>query len=353
MQNYVIYKFLFLLILFILFLSIIIFYSNLFFPIILGWIFAYIFSPIINYFEKLKIKRTIIIFAFCFILIIIIILIMLFIIPTIIEQLKEMINFFGRNIKKLNIERYINLPEFKKNIDFYIKLIRINQSYITNILQLTSDFVQLFYKGLLNIFMIISQIFIFIISFIYFIYHFEIINFLIKKYLPVELREKILTYLSEIDILLRRYLRGQLLDCFIIGTLTTILLSILKIKFALLLGIITGLLTFIPYAGVGTGLIISIIICFFQYQSFQKIILLILFFGLIQFLDAVFIAPRIMGRQVGLSPLLIILSIIILSNIIGFVGVLLAIPIICVLKVTIKYLLNFYIKSNLYIKKQN
>ncbi|HOK41491.1 MAG TPA: AI-2E family transporter, partial [bacterium] len=198
MQNYVIYKFLFLLILFILFLSIIIFYSNLFFPIILGWIFAYIFSPIINYFEKLKIKRTIIIFAFCFILIIIIILIMLFIIPTIIEQLKEMINFFGRNIKKLNIERYINLPEFKKNIDFYIKLIRINQSYITNILQLTSDFVQLFYKGLLNIFMIISQIFIFIISFIYFIYHFEIINFLIKKYLPVELREKILTYLSEI-----------------------------------------------------------------------------------------------------------------------------------------------------------
>lgn len=326
------------------------YYSKIFSPIILALILAYIFTPIIDFFEKLKIKREIIIFIFTVILILIIVLILIAIIPAIFQQCKELIKFISKNF---DFEKINNLTFFKKmNLKLSKDSIYEYKNYLPQFFKVGTNLINIIFIGLSNILNMFSELFIFFISFLYFLNYQKKIKIYFKKFLPLDLRAGILEYLSEVDLLLKSFLRGQSLDCLTLMILTSTGLYLLKVKFALLLGIMTGLFAFIPYLGVTMGLVSSVIITYIQYGSFKNVFYVVALFGIIQTIDGIFIAPRIIGKHVGLSPVIIILGIIILGNILGFLGVLLAVPIICVLKVSFKYLINFYKNSNIYRRQE-
>lgn len=144
---------------------------------------------------------------------------------------------------------------------------------------------------------------------------------------------------TEIDRILSKFIRGRLIVCFIVGVLITVGLYLLQINFYLIIGIVSGILNFIPYLGPIVGWAISAF--FIIGKPWWFILLLTILFVGINQIEALWLDPKILGKELGLHPLTIILSILIFGSLLGFLGVLFAVPIMATLKVIVyRYLVQ-------------
>ena len=156
-----------------------------------------------------------------------------------------------------------------------------------------------------------------------------------RELLPVSEKEKISGIISKIDENLKAFFRGQMTVCAILSIIYGIGLTIIGIPMSFLLAFVGGFGNMIPYVGIGFGLIPAIILAFIQFQDITHILLVVLVFGIGQFLEGTVITPKIVGDKLGLHPVAIILAILICGQILGFLGLLLAVPIASIVKVLI------------------
>lgn len=144
--------------------------------------------------------------------------------------------------------------------------------------------------------------------------------------------------LCQIEMVYINYLKGMLYVVLIVSTLTTIGLFFLGIPHAIFIGILSGILTLVPYVGVIVGALIPLSIALLTKDSLWYPAGVIMIYALVQFLEGNIITPKIMGDQVGINPLLVILGIIIFGAIGGILGMVLTIPILALLKVISAYI---------------
>jgi predicted PurR-regulated permease PerM len=164
-----------------------------------------------------------------------------------------------------------------------------------------------------------------------------------KEYLPLRaspFRDEVAEVLSEINRYVTAYFRGQLLVCLVDGILIGTALTIFGLNFAPLIGVLVVILTMIPYIGIIICWIPAVLITAFQWGDWTHPIIVTLIFIVIQNLEGIFYAPRIVGNYVGLHPMTVIVSIFAWGLIIGgVIGPLLAVP----LTATMKVLLARYV----------
>ena len=164
-----------------------------------------------------------------------------------------------------------------------------------------------------------------------------------KEYLPLRnspLKDEVATTLSQINSYVIAYFRGQLLVCLVDGFLIGVALTIYGLNFAPLIGLIVVPLTMIPYLGIVICWIPAVIIAAAQWGDWWHPFWVTIIFLVVQNLEGLFYAPRIVGNSVGLHPMTVIVSIFIWGLLIGgLLGPLLAIP----LTATIKVLLARYV----------
>jgi len=144
--------------------------------------------------------------------------------------------------------------------------------------------------------------------------------------------------LQQIEMVYIGYIRGLIYVMSIVGVLTGLGLFALGIEYAFFLGVLAGLLTVIPYLGVIVSALIPIVIALLTKDSIWYAVGVIAIFAVVQFLEGNIITPRIMGKQVGINPLVVILSIIIFGAIGGILGMILTIPVLALLKTTAFYI---------------
>src|SRR6266513_1741020 len=164
-----------------------------------------------------------------------------------------------------------------------------------------------------------------------------------KDYLPLRaspLKDEVAEVLSEINKYITAYFRGQLLVCLVDGLLIGAALTLFGLNFAPLIGALVVILTMVPYIGIIVCWVPAVLIAAFQWGDWSHPIGVTLIFIVIQNLEGIFYAPRIVGNYVGLHPMTVIVSIFVWGLIIGGVlGPLLAVP----LTATIKVLLARYV----------
>ncbi len=164
-----------------------------------------------------------------------------------------------------------------------------------------------------------------------------------KDYLPLRaspLKDEVAETLSEINKYITAYFRGQLLVCLVDGVLIGTALTLIGLNFAPLIGLLVVILTMVPYIGIIVCWVPAVLIAAFQWGDWLHPIGVTLIFIVIQNLEGIFYAPRIVGNYVGLHPMTVIVSIFVWGLIIGGVlGPLLAVP----LTATIKVLLGRYV----------
>lgn len=164
-----------------------------------------------------------------------------------------------------------------------------------------------------------------------------------RRYIPLPespLRNEVASLLEEINSYLIRYFRGQFTVSLIDGVLIGAALLIMGLNFALLIGLAVGLLALIPYVGLTICWIPAVIIAAAQFGDWTHPLIVTAIFVGMSNLESFFIAPRVVGDSVSLSPLTVILSVLIWSLVLGvLLGSLLAVP----LTATIKVLLQRYV----------
>ncbi len=207
----------------------------------------------------------------------------------------------------------------------------------------------LFYSTF-GLFGIIINFIIFSVVSIYLLKDFNFIAKNIKELFPWSKRDHATRILSKVNDNLRHFLRGQLMVCFILSLIYSTGLTIAGIPLSFLIGFIAGFGNLIPYVGTGTGIALASILALFQFHDLKHIVYVLITFGVGQLLEGTVITPRIMGKGLGLSPVMVILSILICSQLFGFLGLLLAIPIAATAKVFVDEFLSKY-KSSQYYKE--
>ena len=147
------------------------------------------------------------------------------------------------------------------------------------------------------------------------------------------------------------YVRGQITVNVVLAALYAAGLRVIDIWMVVPIGILTGLLVFVPYVGFGIGLILAFSMAILDWHGAGTLLGVVAVMGGVQIIDAMVITPRIVGRSVGLAPLEVILTMMAAGSLFGFLGVLLAVPLGAVAKILVQRAVRAYLDSEFYTKR--
>ncbi|MCZ8043746.1 MAG: AI-2E family transporter [Beijerinckiaceae bacterium] len=171
----------------------------------------------------------------------------------------------------------------------------------------------------------------------------------VDGWLPLEHRETIRGLLQEMDVAIAGFLRGQALVCLLLGIFYAVGLTLLGVNFGALIGIISGLLSFIPYVGSLTGLVLSVGVAIVQFwPDWTWPLATLAVFAAGQFLEGNIFQPKFVGDSIGVHPVWLMFALLAFGSLFGFVGLLLAVPLAAVIGVLCRFALRQYLASNIY-----
>jgi len=170
----------------------------------------------------------------------------------------------------------------------------------------------------------------------------------IEALIPRRWHERTTDMLAEIDAMLAQFLRGQLSVMLALAVYYSAALAIAGFQTALPIGIITGLLAFIPYVGFSLGLLLALLAALLQFGSAYGLIAVGVIYGAGQAIETYFLTPRLVGERIGLHPLAVIFALLAFGQVFGFFGILLALPASAALLVALKRVKSAYLASEFY-----
>ncbi|HEV3158352.1 MAG TPA: AI-2E family transporter, partial [Candidatus Baltobacteraceae bacterium] len=158
------------------------------------------------------------------------------------------------------------------------------------------------------------------------------------RLVPQRNRVKVTAIARDLDRVLGGFVRGQVLIGFVIGACITVMLLLTHVRYAVLIGVMAGVLNVIPYIGSIAGFFPAVTLALFD-DGWQHALLVGFLFVAIFQLDGHFITPRIVSESVGLSPLMVIIAILIGGELHGIPGMFIAVPVAAILRVLVLHAL--------------
>jgi len=159
---------------------------------------------------------------------------------------------------------------------------------------------------------------------------------------------KVQTIVHDIDLVLAEFLRGQVLVMIVLAAYYAVGLTLVGLDRGLAIGVLTGLLVFIPYVGFGLGLVLGIMAALLQWHGWPAFLAVLAVYGIGQILEAYVLVPWLVGDRIGLHPLAVIFALLAFGQLFGFAGVLLALPASAALLVGLRHLRAAYLDSPVY-----
>ncbi len=329
-------------------------YSDAFLPFIIAFFIASILSPLCEFLESKKnIKKIYTVIIITLTMYLMIFYFSYYFIPKILLNLSEFamnLNVNSYVLKSNNLFKALNLdfsgtPKLLKSLSFIEKgvqnILSIFYGFINGIL---IHFVTLGSKVLK---LTIMVLFLPILTF-YFLFKIQNVNNSIYNLVPTYYRQDFLGLYKKIQESILKYLRSQLLICLILALFYGTCFTFMNIDYAPILGIISGLFSFVPFFGIFFSFSITILSSFIQLKSFSLAIYIAALFLCGHIMEGAFITPKIMGKGLNIHPLFIIFGMFLWGNILGFVGILFAIPLTAMLIIVAQFIVSVYKKSKLY-----
>jgi predicted PurR-regulated permease PerM len=165
---------------------------------------------------------------------------------------------------------------------------------------------------------------------------------------PPKMRPQVDSFTAEADMVLGQYLRGQLLVMGMLAIYFSLALALFGFDLAVPIGVFTGLAFFVPYLGFGLGMVLAVLAGALQFGGWYGILVVAGVYGFGQLVESFYLTPRLVGERIGLHPLAVIFALLAFGQLLGFLGVLIALPSSAVLLVAIRRARASYLSSKLY-----
>ncbi len=316
------------------------------FMLMISYIVAYIVDPILDFLQMKKVSRSVGVFAIMICVILLLTLLLLIVTPYFVKEIlalrdgiPDILDFL-----KLHFSNAISFitqkfPNFK--LEFPNEKI-FSVITASNIQKVLSGFANTLLAGY-SYTMTIFNLCLFPIFTFYICVDFDNINKAFINLIPRQYRKGLNRLLVDIDKSISSYLRGQLLICFLMAILYAIGLAIVGVDLWLVIAIVAGFANLIPYLGVAIGIIFAVIMALVSGGGWLMLLGVAIVFSVVSFLESMFITPKIQGKNIGLSPLVIMLALIAGAKVSGIFGMLIAIPILSALKIIFSYYYEYAI----------
>jgi predicted PurR-regulated permease PerM len=170
----------------------------------------------------------------------------------------------------------------------------------------------------------------------------------VENAIPRAWHAKAMQMVADVDAVLSQFLRGQLLVMLVLALYYSVALLIAGLPSAIGVGVLTGLLTFVPYVGFGTGFVMALLVAALQFEGLWPVIAVLIVYGIGQVAESFFLTPTLVGERIGLHPLAVIFALMAFGQLFGFVGVLLALPTSAALLVGLREVRKLYLASRFY-----
>ncbi len=170
----------------------------------------------------------------------------------------------------------------------------------------------------------------------------------VDSLLPKQSKRSIERQAREIDRILASFIRGQLSVCVLLGTFYALGLYFVGLDLGVLVGFIAGVISFIPYVGSIFGFVVSLAIAFAQFDSLVPILQVVAVFMVGQFIEGNFLTPNLVGDSIGLHPVWVMFALLAGGVLLGFLGLMIAVPVAAIIGVLVRHAIINYKHSSLY-----
>jgi sporulation integral membrane protein YtvI len=215
-------------------------------------------------------------------------------------------------------------------------------------LQFSSKFIWGSISNLFNIVLMFANLVIIPVVMFYLLRDFDSINEKLLRLVPPRFQDKTKDVVTEIDQVLSKFVRGQLMVATLMGVMYSIGLFLCDTPMSLSLGMMAGLVNLVPYLGLVFGFVPSAFLTYMHTQELMPVLAVAGVFGVVQALEGMVITPRIVGENIGLHPVAVILAVLLGGELFGLTGMILGVPGVAVLNVLISRGIMQYKSSSLY-----
>jgi predicted PurR-regulated permease PerM len=318
-------------------------------PFVAGMALAYLLDPLANRLERVGVNRlaaTLVIIGT--VVLMFVILILLFV-PVLSGQL-------GAFIEKLpGYVSRIQAVAMDPNREWLRKFVGegVADAQISDLVKQGAGWITTFLKSLWTggqaLLSIFSLVVVTPVVAFYLLYDWNRMVATVDNWIPLQHRETVRGLAHEMDEAIAGFVRGQTAVCLILGSYYAVALTLTGLSFGLLIGLASGIITFIPYVGSMTGLVLAVGVAVAQFwPEYTPIVTVLVIFFVGQFLEGYVLAPKLVGESVGLHPVWLMFALFAFGYLLGFVGLLIAVPLAAIVGVLVRFGLRRYLESPFY-----
>jgi predicted PurR-regulated permease PerM len=320
-------------------------------PFVAAAMFAYLFDPLATWLQRRGLGRTLAVTIVFLTLTLLLIVVLLLLIPYLERQIAA---FFKQLPHWIDWFRDVAVPwlNAKFNTDMELpdsqQLAAIVQEHWQAAGGAAASVVGQVSRSGIAVLGWITRVVVVPVAFFYLLRDWHLMIARIHELLPRSIEPTVVRLARESDATLSGFVRGQLSVMIVLGTLYAIALWAVGLDVGPLIGIIAGLISFVPYLGSVTGVLMGVIAALVQYHDGMHVILVLAVFVSGNLLEGYVLVPRLVGEKIGLHPVAVIFAVLAGGELFGFLGVLLALPVASVVMVLLRYAHGRYTASELY-----
>lgn len=333
-------------------------------PFILALVLAYIIDPVVDMLERRRVPRGLGVLLLGLPFVVLLVLAVFFGIPALARQTEALIARAPEAVDRVvawaesavRWVRSVDLPFIREEI-LLEQLRSLDATRVVKFLQGRQEEIARgswaavlgFGRGIGALFGILGYLVLTPVLVYYLVRDWDTITDRLRALVPERLRPQVYGFAEEYDSLLSLYLRGQIFAAATVGVLTWLLLWIFQFPYAGLVGAVAGIFNLVPYVGLVVSLVPAILISLLSGSILFSLLKVAVVFAIVQTLDSAVIGPKIVGGSVGLHPVWVLLAIAAGGYFLGFVGLLLAMPVAVLLKLVIRNAVARYQRSSVYL----
>lgn len=328
-------------------------FRRLFLPLILGFAFAYLFDPTVTWFEKKGRSRVFGVVVMTILMLLVVAGFFLYVVPQIAGQVERLAEKFPEYEQRVEdtVRPWFDTLRARYPEEFADAQQRAIETLKNNMPRMAEQ-VGLWLGGvfqnlLSGILFLLNLIFVPVFAF-YLLVDFPHIKRNARELVPLPYRSVVVERTREVDLALSSFIRGQLTIALILGVINATGLMLVGVPLGLVIGFVAGLANMIPYMAIVVGLAPALLLSWAEDQSLIKLAIIVAIFSGAQMLEGTVLSPRILGKSVNLHPVWVLLSVIVFGSLLGFFGMLIAVPFAAVMQVFIRHWIESYRKSRIY-----
>ncbi len=321
-------------------------------PFIAGMVLAYFLDPLADWLERLGLPRTLATALIMLVMVVVFVILLLALVPLLVQQVSQFLDNLPGYVAALARLFDENAPQWLKEA-----IARTSLQKEANAADMAARagqwlvaLARSLWNGSMALFNVLSLLVITPIVLFYMLNDWDRMVAAVDRWIPRQHAETIRAIARDIDAALAGFIRGQGTVCLLLGTFYAVALVAAGLHFGLMIGLVSGFLSFIPYVGSTIGAVLSIGMALVQFwPDWTQVLIIAGIFAMGQFIEGNFLTPYLVGGRVGVHPVWMMFALVAFGYLFGFVGLLLAVPLAAAVRVILKHALATYLNSGLYL----